>query len=341
LQMLMCGCWVTKRDRSVVTGELFSPEVSQIFPQLRSRTFQLWLKLKDKIESLKKIKEILKQSGIARFHSIADINNFIKNYNSERNKIPKIIQNELDVEISALQSDYVEGQKIYDDLKDHVSNEISRNIKSLKENLGHWRDKSNRGPISKIFLFPKVKVLANKISKLEKNFEKLIRAKTSAAEHKVIKSKNTLDKYVDFVGKPSIDANLYQYVGNSPVNWIDPLGLYRLTPAAGDPPDPRTHSAMLCFEKCLGSEVTVTGAKECGPPHVSGSAHCEGQACDLGKNNNPDLSRSDVERCFNECSGPDGFVWGYEGGPNFHLQTRPGRWDATGFRPGVLGVDKY
>lgn len=31
--------------------------------------------------------------------------------------------------------------------------------------------------------------------------------------------------YVDSVGKPS-DTNLYAYVGNDPINWVDPFGLY-------------------------------------------------------------------------------------------------------------------
>jgi RHS repeat-associated protein len=134
--------------------------------------------------------------------------------------------------------------------------------------------------------------------------------------------------------------NLYGFVENNPVNFVDPWGLYELKDTAGEPLDSRTHDALVCFEKCLGRDVTVTGAKEC-KGHVENSAHCNGQACDLGKNNNLDLSRSEVEQCFDECEGSEGFVWGYEGTPNFHLQTRPNKWGAKGFRPGILESKNY
>ena len=151
--------------------------------------------------------------------------------------------------------------------------------------------------------------------------------------------------------------NFYNYVNNRPTVIIDPYGLYIIAPGAGGPLDTRTDIALRCFENCIGKEVTVTGARESGHPHEPGSAHETGQACDLGKNNNRDLNRNDVERCFNQCSGPNfpigplyslsetlnllstapndrGFTWGYEGSPNYHLQTRPGRGGATGFAPG-------
>ena len=42
------------------------------------------------IESLKKLKEILIENGITRFSSIGEINSFLKDYESEKEEIPKI-----------------------------------------------------------------------------------------------------------------------------------------------------------------------------------------------------------------------------------------------------------
>lgn len=96
---------------------------------------------------------------------------------------------------------------------------------------------------------------------------------------------------------------------------------------------------MGCFANCLGLDIKVTGARETGPPHVPGTMHKTGQACDLGKRNNPLLTRSDVEWCFIQCRAKgfdlSGFEWGYEGGPNFHLQTRLSASGAFGFAPGI------
>jgi hypothetical protein len=55
------------------------------------------------IEPLKKLKEILNESGITRFNSIGEINTFIKNYESEKKEVPKIIENLLDEEIKKLE----------------------------------------------------------------------------------------------------------------------------------------------------------------------------------------------------------------------------------------------
>ena len=55
-----------------------------------------------KIESLKSLKEVLEFNGISRFDSIAEINKFLKNYESEKSDIPGIVKIELDEEIEKL-----------------------------------------------------------------------------------------------------------------------------------------------------------------------------------------------------------------------------------------------
>lgn len=144
-----------------------------------------------KIEPLKKIKKILNQNGITRFNSIGEINDFIKNYDSEKSEILKLIENAFDAEINKLQSDLIKHQQLYDDLKADITNEINIEIKSLEEELKLVRKKSNKNIINKIFFYLRTR----KLTKLEKNFEKYIHKKTHSAEQEVIKIKNQLDDY--------------------------------------------------------------------------------------------------------------------------------------------------
>ena len=148
-----------------------------------------------KIEPLKKIKKILNQNGITRFNSIGEINDFIKNYDSEKSEIPKLIENAFDAEINKLQSDLIKHQQLYDDLKADITNEINIEIKSLEEELKLARKKSNKNIINKIFLYLRTRKLINRESKLEKNFEKNIRERTRSAEQEVIKIKKQLAEY--------------------------------------------------------------------------------------------------------------------------------------------------
>ena len=148
-----------------------------------------------KIEPLKKLKTILNQNGITRFNSIGEINDFIKNHDSEKIEIPKLIKNALDTEINKLQSDLIKRQQIYDDLKADINNEINNEINSLAEKLKLVREKSNKSLINRIFFYPRTRILINNKSKLEKNLERFIHKKTHSAEQEVIKIKNILDDY--------------------------------------------------------------------------------------------------------------------------------------------------
>jgi RHS repeat-associated protein len=136
----------------------------------------------------------------------------------------------------------------------------------------------------------------------------------------------------DPIGFLSGGFNLYTYVSNDPLNWIDPNGLIKYTATAGKPVDAKTQKNLECFEKCTGKEVTVTAGKEGG--HAEGSAHEAGEACDIGKNSNPSLTRETAEKCFKECF-PQTSCYAQEESNHFHFQTRPGKGGAVGFAVGI------
>lgn len=145
------------------------------------------------IESLKKLKEKLNEKGIARFGSIGEINSFLKNYESERKEIPKIIENSLDKEINNLLSHLVDKRQIYDDLKVDILSELNHEIKKLEEMSKQVEEKSNKNLCNKILYSLKVRMLANKKSYIEKNLEKIIRKKTRTIEREIVGVQNKLD----------------------------------------------------------------------------------------------------------------------------------------------------
>jgi len=144
------------------------------------------------IEPLKKLKEILNRNGITRFSSIGEINCFIKNYETEKKEIPKIIENALDAEIQDLQSTLIKRQQFYDALKADILNELNHKIKKLEETSKQAIEKSNKNLFNKIFYFLKIRILINKKSNLEKNLENILHKNMRIAEQEVIKTNNKL-----------------------------------------------------------------------------------------------------------------------------------------------------
>jgi hypothetical protein len=128
-----------------------------------------------------------------------------------------------------------------------------------------------------------------------------------------------------------LGPNLYEYVKDNPISWVDQLGLYHYLPGAGDPVDDATSALLSCMDKCTKRDLAISGAREGG--HSPGSAHNTGQAADISKCHNEDLTRKDVESCFKKCASDSSY--GQEERTHFHIQTRPGKGGATGFATGV------
>jgi len=147
------------------------------------------------IESLKRIKEKLNQNGITRFNSIGEINDFIKNYETEKHEIYKQIEHKLNLQIKDLQEHCAQHQQFYDNLKTQATNRLNDKVKKLKNKYDRINAKSTNNLIIQIIYLIRLKILKSKKTKLEKNFEKIIHKQTYTAEYKVISRKKIIDDY--------------------------------------------------------------------------------------------------------------------------------------------------
>lgn len=117
-----------------------------------------------KIQTLKKIRESLDEKGIQRFNSIGDINLFLENYNNEKDNIPKIETNKLDVE-----------------------------LESLKESIRLAREKSTKNVLFKIFYGIKIRWVSHKEKSLINDYENILSKRCRKSTQKLDNIKNTVD----------------------------------------------------------------------------------------------------------------------------------------------------
>ena len=117
-----------------------------------------------KIEPLKKLKETLNDNGITRFNSIGEINHFLKNYESEKEEIPRITKKALDQE-----------------------------IKDLEATKKQYIEKSAKNLFNKIIYFLKINSLSRKKLKLENNYENVLSARCAETVKKLEFTKEVVD----------------------------------------------------------------------------------------------------------------------------------------------------
>jgi RHS repeat-associated protein len=113
----------------------------------------------------------------------------------------------------------------------------------------------------------------------------------------------------DPIGFAGGDVDLYAYVQNNPVNWMDPWGLirYNAPPPRTVPVEGATLNSLECLERCLQNrtqepnlDLLVTGGSE-QSGHSRNSRHYSGEACDVaGPQHNP-VSNADVSSCAEQC----------------------------------------
>ncbi len=115
--------------------------------------------------------------------------------------------------------------------------------------------------------------------------------------------------------------NFYAYVENNPLRRVDPWGLFHCVGGANCDFTPAINSALECFDECTGRDTAITGGR--GNRNRSNSSHARGEACDIGRNSNPDLSRDNAEQCFSNGYGQEEGNGPNIPGTHFHFQLNP------------------
>jgi len=139
-------------------------------------------------------------------------------------------------------------------------------------------------------------------------------------------------RYVDpttgrFLSEDPLDfetgTNFYDYVANDPTTLIDPWGLWHCAANANCNFTPEFKKGLDCFQKCIGStEVIITSGRRPASPKHPNNAHSRGEACDIGRNANPNLPLDKVVKCFLKCF-PHGYGQQEQNqgpGTHFHFQ---------------------
>lgn len=126
------------------------------------------------IETLKKLKESLHNSGVTRFGSIGEINRFLDSYDEVRNNIEYHVKKEREAELREKNSLLIKDQQAYDEKKRQSEAEINQAIQDLEVAYDRIIQKRKSSIIFKVLYFFKAWSLSRRKGDLEKNFGKLV-----------------------------------------------------------------------------------------------------------------------------------------------------------------------
>ncbi|MGB5204056.1 nuclease-related domain-containing protein [Eudoraea sp.] len=130
------------------------------------------------IETLKQIRKILDQKGITQFNSTGDLNDFIKNYENEKEEVFFMIEHDFDLELDIIQ---VKGnilQRNYDTLKNGAETKLKGRINKLRQKCERLSSIRAKNAIMELAYWYQLQFLLGVKFILEKSFNFIISIQT-------------------------------------------------------------------------------------------------------------------------------------------------------------------
>jgi len=151
--------------------------------------------IQGQIESLKKLKYELKTCGIHRFNSIKEINDFLFNFQDEKEAIINTQKEILRNEIKDLNLRKKENQEKCERTKSKTQAEIEVRIDTIRINIDNLTAKINKGLIHKILYSFKLKKQKELLDYYSLNTPMIIKNATKNIQEKIENDENQL-KYI-------------------------------------------------------------------------------------------------------------------------------------------------
>jgi len=146
------------------------------------------------VETLTRLRESLRKSGVTQFNSIGEIRSFLKGYELEKEQLPIRIARAVNAEIQAAQLDLANDQQTLNELEFSVHKDIKQQIRALTAELKRIREKGDRSSLFRVFYFPSAFLLARKVSRLDRNSEKIVRRKAKSTKKKVARQEKDVNR---------------------------------------------------------------------------------------------------------------------------------------------------
>ncbi len=134
------------------------------------------------IESLKRIRETLNRKGISRFNSIGELNNFIKNYENEKEELFYKIEHDFKLETETLQAVALNLQNNYNTIKSDAETRLNKRLGKINTKCENLRSSPAKNAIIELGHWYLLQIVLGIKFFLEKGYKSIISLKTSKAK---------------------------------------------------------------------------------------------------------------------------------------------------------------